>query len=98
MHHLFLSPHLDDAVLSCGGTIADLVAGGEDVSALTFFAGQGVPPFAPLATELHACWGSPPDVVKLRRAEDVAALARLGASALHEDVPDAIYRRDQDGS
>jgi LmbE family N-acetylglucosaminyl deacetylase len=31
MQHIFLSPHLDDAVASCGGTIAKLVYQREEV-------------------------------------------------------------------
>ncbi|MHA1217998.1 MAG: hypothetical protein ACTSO5_04845 [Candidatus Heimdallarchaeaceae archaeon] len=37
MQHIFLSPHLDDAVASCGGTIAKLVYEREDVLVLTVY-------------------------------------------------------------
>src|SRR5438270_5906830 len=97
MRHLFLSPHLDDAVLSCGGTIATLVDAGDEVTVLTLFAGSAAPPYAPVADYLHELWGNPPDAVALRRAEDAAAVIRLGATPLYEDVPDAIYRKDREG-
>jgi LmbE family N-acetylglucosaminyl deacetylase len=35
--------------------------------------------------------------MRLRRAEDVAALTALGAEARHLAYPDAVYRTDQDG-
>lgn len=91
--YVILSPHLDDAVLSCGGTIARLATAGEHVTVITFFAGATAPPFSRLAVRCHRMWGSPPDVVRLRRAEDGAAVARLGAETRLEELPDAIYRR-----
>jgi hypothetical protein len=98
MQHYLLSPHFDDAVLSCGGTIAVLAERGEAVTVLTLFGGEPVPPYSPFAQKLHARWGAPRNVVRLRRAEDTAALARLDARAQHEQVPDAIYRRDRQGN
>lgn len=95
--HVILSPHLDDAVLSCGGSIARLTGSAQEVVVLTLFSGAVAPPFSPFAATLHARWGDPPDAVRLRRAEDAAAVARLGACAAFEDVPDAIYRRSRDG-
>jgi len=35
MHHIFLSPHLDDAVFSCGGTIASLINNKDKVTVIT---------------------------------------------------------------
>lgn len=96
--HLFLSPHLDDAVLSCGGTIGRLTRSGEAVLVLTVFAGDPAPPYSRLARRLHRQWGDPPQPVRLRRAEDAAANARLGAVPSYEDLPDSIYRRDRQGA
>lgn len=44
-HHIFLSPHLDDVILSCGGTLAQLVAQQpkQQINILTIFA--GIPSF-----------------------------------------------------
>src|SRR5215208_3478625 len=36
-HAVAVSPHLDDAVFSCGATLAGLAAGGWDVTLLTVF-------------------------------------------------------------
>ncbi len=53
--HLFLSPHPDDAVLSCGGLIHQLTQKGEPVTILTVMAGDPPDPLpdTPLVRELH---------------------------------------------
>jgi LmbE family N-acetylglucosaminyl deacetylase len=92
--HLYLSPHLDDAVLSCGGLIAMQDGRDEPISILTAFAGD--PPdwrITPFAAELHARWGKPGPPIAVRRAEDRLAAGRLGASVVHLDLLEAIYRR-----
>ncbi|MBK8538668.1 MAG: PIG-L family deacetylase [Ardenticatenia bacterium] len=105
--HLFLSPHLDDAALSAGGTIHRLTARGLPVTVVTICA--GAPPEATLsayALSLHARWGQSPDearhaaavMVALRRAEDRAACRRLGADCVHLRLPDLIYRRRANGA
>jgi LmbE family N-acetylglucosaminyl deacetylase len=91
--HLYLSPHFDDVVLSCGGLIRKQTLVGERVVVITFFA--GIPSYehlSPFARFLHLTWGNPPDPVGHRRQEDRAALNRLGADPLHLDFLDAIYR------
>ncbi|KAB2956573.1 MAG: PIG-L family deacetylase, partial [Thermoanaerobaculia bacterium] len=51
---LVLSPHLDDAVLSCGGRIADEVARGRDVLVVTVFtADEPAEPPSRLAADLR---------------------------------------------
>ncbi|MFK7801195.1 MAG: PIG-L deacetylase family protein [Anaerolineae bacterium] len=99
MHHIFLSPHYDDAVYSCGGTLASLTAAGESVTVLTICAGS--PPTDQLswfAEQLHERWGlSDPKAVetmiKIRRQEDQNALQLVGAQSHYLQVPDCIYRR-----
>jgi len=91
---VYLSPHLDDAVLSCGGLIAAQVRLGHPVLILTVCAGD--PPageLTPLARVLHERWQTGLQTAAVRRAEDLAACARLGAAARHLDLPDCIYRR-----
>jgi LmbE family N-acetylglucosaminyl deacetylase len=91
VRHVYLAPHLDDAVLSCGGAIHRLAERGDRVQAITIFAADGGA-LSPFALEQHGYWGTPPQPMALRRAEDVAALARLNAEALHLDYADAVYR------
>jgi LmbE family N-acetylglucosaminyl deacetylase len=92
---LYLSPHLDDAALSCGGQIHQLTAAGRSVLVVTITAGDppAVPPSA-FAQLLHDRWQLAGEVVAGRRAEDAAACHRLGADYLHWDIPDCIYRVD----
>jgi peptidoglycan/xylan/chitin deacetylase (PgdA/CDA1 family)/LmbE family N-acetylglucosaminyl deacetylase len=96
--HLFLSPHFDDAVLSCGGQIRQRVEQGQQVRVLTLFAGRPGAALSPLAQELHRLWGDPPDLVGLRRAEDEKALRLLGAEPLRLDEREALYRQGPDGA
>jgi len=96
--HIFLSPHLDDAVFSCGGTIAALVAAGEAVSVVTMTtASPRLDRLPESARELHSLWGLPDDVVAARRGEDRAAADLLGFVPIHLEFLDAIYRTDRRG-
>lgn len=96
--HLYISPHLDDATLSCGGRIWQQAQAGERVSIVTIFAGAPAPdaPLSPFAQEMHARWGLA-DPVAARREEDAAALALLGAEGVYWPYVDYIYRRDAEG-
>ncbi len=80
---LAVSPHLDDAVFSCGGTLARLAAGGAAVTMATVFT----------RTAPGRAGAGGIDVMAVRRAEDRTAAARLGADrAVHLDFPDAPHR------
>lgn len=91
--HVYLSPHLDDAVFSCGGLIARQGANDETVTVVTVCAGDTpVGELTPMAVDLHRRWGGAGSPIAARRAEDRMACGRLGASAVHLEVPDAVYR------
>jgi LmbE family N-acetylglucosaminyl deacetylase len=70
---IVLSPHLDDAVLSLGGTIARAVDEGRDVEVVTFFTDAPPPEQVPEKLRVFADY-------EARRAEDAAALEVLDAS------------------
>ena len=74
---LFLSPHLDDVVFSCGGLAASLADDGWETVLVTVFTRSVVPAagFA-LACQLDKGLSPDTDYMALRRAEDQAA-ARL---------------------
>ena len=92
---LFLSPHLDDAALSCGGLIHKHAQQADRIVVVTVCAGDApASELSPFAESLHARWKTPNEVVAVRRAEDLAATQVLGAEAIHWDVPDCIYRTD----
>lgn len=93
---IYLSPHLDDAALSCGGRIARQTSQQEPVLIVTPMAGEPAPDLqlSAFAQELHQRWALPQDAVRARRAEDAAACQILGADYLHWDIPDCVYRHD----
>jgi len=100
MRWIYLSPHLDDAVLSAGGLIYEQTQSGLPVEIWTFMCGYApadeVSPFAQL---LHEQWGfsSAEEATRLRREEDKTAAAILGANVVHFDFLDCIYRRGANG-
>ena len=105
--HLYLSPHFDDAVYSCGALIRQQRQAGEEVLVFTVCAGEPDPNHAlsDYAQSLHDRWSqldraaavSAGDMVRIRRREDLDALQFLDASAVHYDELDLIYRRGSDG-
>ena len=97
MNWIYLSPHLDDVVLSCGGVICEQIKAGDKVQVWTICAGD--PPENQLtlfAQDLHARWNTDNDAVSIRREEDQLACHLLGASPTHFNYPDCIYRRFPD--
>lgn len=95
--YIYLSPHLDDAVLSCGGCIWRQVRAGEQVLVVTVFAGSPGLYLSDFAVEMHRRWQLPADAPAIRREEDMAALALLGARFQHWPYTDCIYRQTPDG-
>jgi LmbE family N-acetylglucosaminyl deacetylase len=97
--HTYLSPHLDDAALSCGGAIHRHTAAGGTVLVVTIFAGEAdtETELSPFAQVQHGYWGNPPWPMALRRAEVSAAMVLLGASARHLKHLDAVYRTGTNG-
>jgi LmbE family N-acetylglucosaminyl deacetylase len=91
---IYLSPHLDDAALSCGGQIWQQTQAGQSVLIVSIMAGDPPAQISGYAQSLHDRWELIVDASAGRRAEDLAACAILGADALHWDVPDCIYRYD----
>ena len=76
-----VSPHLDDAVLSCG----NFMASHPGVSVVTVFAGN--PPAYPTDPmrqwDVQSGFAPGDDVMETRRHEDDAALEVLGAKPVH---------------
>ncbi|HEY0604965.1 MAG TPA: PIG-L family deacetylase [Herpetosiphonaceae bacterium] len=92
--HVYIAPHLDDAVLSCGGRIVLQRAASQSVLVVTICAGSpsAGAELSPFAQYLHDAWSLGDDPIALRREEDRRALAALGCDALHLDLLDAPYR------
>jgi len=94
MQMIYLSPHLDDVALSCGGLIWEQTQAGQSVEIWTICAGDPPPgSLSPLAEELHRRWGVGREAPSQRRDEDVQSCTILGCNYRHFEIPDAIYRR-----
>lgn len=99
MRWLYISPHLDDAILSCGGLIWEQTRAGTQVKIWTICAGD--PPEGMLslfAEVLHTEWGTGVETTSLRSEEDKAACRSVGARYRHFSIPDCIYRSAKDGT
>ncbi|MCU1692505.1 MAG: LmbE family protein [Frankiales bacterium] len=88
-----VSPHLDDAAFSVGGVLARLADAGHDVAVVTCLTATVPDPqgFA-LACQTDKGLGPEVDYMAVRRAEDVAAMARLGVRHVHLPLPEAPHR------
>jgi len=98
-HWIYLSPHLDDVALSCGGMIWSQVQAGNQVEIWNIFAGD--PPTGdkpPFALSLEVRWQTGQNSMAARRAEDFLACQVLNVQAVHFALSDCIYRRLPDGS
>jgi LmbE family N-acetylglucosaminyl deacetylase len=79
---IYISPHLDDAILGAGATLSAIAQLGSKITVLTVFAGEPI--------------GISNDV-QMRRQEDILACQELGVVSKHLDFLDAIYRKDGRG-
>ncbi|OQY29793.1 MAG: hypothetical protein B6I38_07890 [Anaerolineaceae bacterium 4572_5.1] len=102
MRWVYLSPHLDDAILSCGGIIFEQGQAGVPVEIWNLM--SGIPsanlPLSDLARSVHASTGfdSAKKTMDCRLAEDRLAARRVDAFPRYFDFLDSIYRRDENGS
>lgn len=84
---LFVSPHLDDAVLACGEVIASSVR----PLVATLFAGRPQAGIAVTPWDRAAGFVDGDDVIGARREEDREALAALGGASVWLDFLDDQY-------
>ena len=93
MRVLAVSPHLDDAAFSAGATLAALADAGHEVTVVTCFTRSVPDPTGlALACQLDKGLSAGVDYLALRRAENAAAMAVLGATAVDLDLPEAPHR------
>jgi len=91
---LFVSPHLDDAVLSCGALL-EAAAGHCPVTVATVFTTADVPPHTYAARSFLGGTDAR-TLFDARRREDREVLAELtNVQAVHLGFPDALFRRRQ---
>lgn len=92
-HVVAISPHLDDAAFSVGGLLAAHARRGDRVTIVTCFTGNVARPqgFA-LACQLDKGLSPDVDYMALRRDEDRAAAAVIGAELVHLPLLEAPHR------
>jgi LmbE family N-acetylglucosaminyl deacetylase len=93
--HLYLSPHFDDAILSCGGLIHAQRQAGERVGVLTLCTASNANVSLPLARSYESEWREASAVS--RREENLAALSAWGVIGWEGGAPDAIHRSGIEG-
>jgi LmbE family N-acetylglucosaminyl deacetylase len=84
-----ISPHLDDAVFSCGALLAE-----RECRVFTICAGIPAETVAPGIFDAAAGLASAADAIRARRAEDDCAAEVLGMEVVHLDALEDQYRAD----
>lgn len=91
--YIYISPHLDDVPLSCGGAICGQKAQELAILVVTLFAGEPQPPFSPFAQSVHRTWhASEARPYQVRKEEERKAMAMLGVDYLWLDWSEILYR------
>jgi LmbE family N-acetylglucosaminyl deacetylase len=95
---VFLSPHLDDAVYSCGGLISFLSEKGINTEIWTVFSEQeqDASRLTSYAKTLHKRWQAGDYPYITRKNEDEKACLLVGANKTYFGYPDCIYRKFPD--
>lgn len=89
--YIFLSPHFDDAIGSCGCWMYDLRKQNEKVEIVTVFAGERPETISPFAKELLELWGLENGVNERIQENEMASLV-LGVTNREYPFVEAIYR------
>jgi SAM-dependent methyltransferase/LmbE family N-acetylglucosaminyl deacetylase len=96
--HIFFSPHADDVVLSCGGTIHSLLSERKTVEVIGVFAGIPDTPYSAYARHLHKKWRLDGDPIARRWHEDQVAMDELGVTKVERwDYEEGPYRLSPQG-
>jgi LmbE family N-acetylglucosaminyl deacetylase len=85
--HVYISPHMDDAVLSCGGRIAMQVSRGEGVLVVAVFSEIGG------TRAVSSMPGIPPGGLREMQDEDETALGCLEVDHLRLNYRDGAFRQ-----
>lgn len=91
---IFISPHLDDAILSCGNLMTEL-KGNTKMHVITLFTEAGEKPQTLSARMFLKQCGVPDahELFSLRRTEDERVLREVGATWEHLGFTDALWRK-----
>jgi len=91
-----VSPHFDDAVLSCGSLIEKLIGQKVNVTIINIFTKAHSGPYTLSAKKFLNDSNKHTDAVKLfeeRHQEDMEALKKLGVQLINLDLADALFRK-----
>lgn len=95
---VFLGPHFDDCVLSCGELINKFVKEGNDVKAVTFFTGfPKSEELSEAAKQFHSNCFLEDDSMLFRQQEDYLALGSLNCQLEHLGYYECLYRKNDKG-
>jgi len=92
---IFFSPHLDDAVLSCGGLILKLAKNKQRVLVITIFSGVNEKTIVSgvMSNYVKKCgYFNPKELSKERKKEDRRVMKELGITGKWMDFNEADYR------
>ena len=92
---VFVSPHFDDAIGSCGCLIHNLAMSGESVQVLTIFAGEHDGNISEFAKKLLNIWQLKNGVTE-RALENEDACNIIGATCTNFSYIEALYRKEVD--
>lgn len=97
---LFISPHLDDVVLSCGGCVHKEINELDSVvTVVTIFTGLPEPDtLSEAAKEFHNSINLGDNAISVRRSEDIEAASFLNFKTLHLGFLESQYRQNPNGS
>jgi LmbE family N-acetylglucosaminyl deacetylase len=97
-HAVVISPHCDDAVYSLGALLSGHVRRGGTATVVTVLAGDPTSTTPPGEWDARAGFRSQGEATVVRRREDAAACAVVGAAHVHlDDVDEQYPRRLTDG-
>lgn len=90
----FISPHLDDAILSAGGLLSYL-SGKTSITLINVFTKPGHKPYTAAAKGFlrHCGFNNADELYKHRYAEDDAVCKKLGIRSIHLGFIDGSFRR-----
>jgi LmbE family N-acetylglucosaminyl deacetylase len=91
-----LSPHLDDAVLSLGASIASSARRGAKIRVVTVFGNDTATTRPASAWEVSCGFTSAAEAARMRRMEDLAACERIGATPVWLSYPDVDHDEGRD--
>ncbi len=96
---VFLGPHFDDCVLSCGELIDKFTEQGDDVCVITFFTGcPDEKDLSAAAKQFHSNCFLDHKSMDFRSNEDIAALNWLNCKYKHLGYYECLYRKNNKGA